>query len=106
MEKWRDIGFQALEEISQAWQIDVERITWHEHGFDWWPGHFRQSLRVSEGPLDWRGMPTWCITAVTDFLKDVDVGSLEARRVIDAFGQLAPSYSLRLPPPRSIPGIC
>ncbi len=98
MQKRTDIGFQALEKIYNAWQIDDDRITWQEDGFDWWPGHFRQSLRVSEATNDQLGMPTYKITATTDFVKNTQASPAVVLRMIDALGKLAPCYSIRIAP--------
>lgn len=69
--KRQDIGFKAVEELAALWQIDDDRIIWHPDGFEWWPGHFRQVIRVSEG-IEAQGRVNYQLSATTDFITDVD----------------------------------
>ncbi|MCP3688987.1 MAG: hypothetical protein GY784_11275 [Gammaproteobacteria bacterium] len=51
----KDLGMQAIKSIAEIWQIDEERIIWHDNGFDWWPSHYRQTIRVGE-PIEYMNL--------------------------------------------------
>jgi hypothetical protein len=64
-----DLGMQAINTIADLWQIDDSQIIWLDNGFDWWPGHYKQSLRVSE-PIEHMDTEGFRISAVTEVLRD------------------------------------
>jgi len=92
-----DIGSQAVRQIHELWQIDEDRCVWHENGFDWWPGNFRQSIRVSE-PQERDGLTAYRLFAKTDFLKGVSDDMQITKLMLDAVSRFAPSYAMRSVP--------
>jgi hypothetical protein len=99
MEKRTDIGFKALEGIASAWQVDGERTNWHRDGFEWWPGQFRMSLRVSES-LVYAGVPGYKLTAQTDLVKNAGADRQALLAHVQTFGRLAPTYAALVRPSR------
>lgn len=95
--KRTDIGFRAVEAIAEFWQVDEDRIRWFEDGFDWWPGHYRQVVRVSDG-IPHQGTMGYRITVMTDVVKDSPVADPKSRRIIGVFGKFAPAYAYSYSP--------
>lgn len=92
-----DIGMQAVRSIFESWQIDDDRVIWYEDGFDWWPGHFKQTIRVSN-PIEHMGVDAFRIFALTEVISDASTNDLKLLQFIDSLSKFAPSYAYRVPP--------
>jgi hypothetical protein len=94
MPKQDSIGMQAVKQIHELWQIDDDRCVWHENGIDWWPGDFKQSIRVSE-PQERDGLTSYRLFAKTDYLKNISDEAKGIQLMLDFIARFAPSYSAR-----------
>jgi hypothetical protein len=79
----RELSASVIRRVAALWQIDQNRSTLFEDGFDWWPGHFCVRLRVAQEG----GRPDVRVSVRTDFLKDVPIS-------IDQFVELAAAMSV------------
>lgn len=79
-----------MERIARLWAVDDNRIVWSEQGFDWWPGHYRVSVRCQKHhKVDENA---WRLTIRTEFLKNVPIEDYECRKHISMLSAFAPSY--------------
>jgi hypothetical protein len=70
--KGEALGASAVTSIAQVWQIDASRSRSFADGFDWWPGDFRVSVRVSTSRMDEHG-PRVRLTIRTDLLRQITI---------------------------------
>jgi hypothetical protein len=79
----QELSDSVIQRVAALWQIDQDRSTLFENGFDWWPGHFCVRFRVAHE----EGRPDVRVSVRTDFLKDVPISE-------DQFVELAAAVSL------------
>jgi hypothetical protein len=65
----QELAANVIKRVAALWQIDNDRSTFREDGFDWWPGHFWVRFRVAQE----KGRPDVRVSVRTDFLKNVPV---------------------------------
>lgn len=92
-----DIGFEAAKLIADVWQIDDDRTVWERDGFDWWPGHYRVALRVSNGVVV-NGVMNYKVSVSTDFIKNVDLDNPMLPPLLHLLQKTAPSFALKVIP--------
>jgi hypothetical protein len=97
MSQRTDIGMRAVDTIREIWQIDKNRTVETENGFDWWPGHFKQSIVVSEA-VDFMGVPSYKLEASTELLKNFSIDDFEQSIMLDFLARTSPSYAVRTAP--------
>ena len=87
MSDTEELAISIIRRVASLWQIDQDRSTLFDDGFDWWPGHFCVQFRVveEEGRNDVR------VSVRTDFLKDVPIAE-------DKFIELSAAFSLKATP--------
>ena len=91
------IGMRALKHIYDRWQIDDDRARWSESGFEWWPGHFKQTLLATD-EIELNGMRGCRIVATTEVLRAHQPLVADKLMTLNAFAQLAPSYAIQVVP--------
>jgi hypothetical protein len=87
-----DLGLAAVHRIANLWQVDDDRVTWSDDGFDWWPGSFRVSVLSQKSSVDELG-ETWRLIVRTAFLKELPVEDDKKRSLIALMSAFAPTYS-------------
>src|SRR3981081_4511229 len=94
----------SLRIIYDFWRVDADRARWmgdpsasgilrQGYGFDWWPGNFKIQVRAS-GPHPDLDLPVYRLNVRTDFLCDVDVTTLEFKRILSCFNQRVPTFAI------------
>lgn len=94
MSSINELGRRAIESIYALWEVESDRAILTKDGFDWWPGHFRQSLRCSE-EMEIEGVRGCRVTASTDVLRGTVNWNPLQNAIVNAFARITPSYSLR-----------
>jgi hypothetical protein len=99
-----EIAANAIKTIHDLWKIDSDCVEWvgdtsadtilkFGYGFDWWPGDFRVQVRV-HGPHPELDVPVYRLSAHTDFLRDVDVGSPDFARNVSILNRWSPTFAI------------
>jgi hypothetical protein len=47
MSDTKELASNVIRRVASLWQIDQDRSTLFDNGFDWWPGHFCVRFRVA-----------------------------------------------------------
>jgi hypothetical protein len=98
------LAVDAIRTIYDFWRVDADRAQWmgdpsasgllrQGYGFDWWPGDFKIQVRAS-GPHPDLDVPVYRLNVRTDFLCDVDVTTLEFKRILSGFNQGVPTFAI------------
>jgi hypothetical protein len=95
--KRNDIGFQAVLEMAELWQVDDGRVVWHQDGFEWWPGHHRVIVSVSDR-VEEDDATNYKLSVSTDFIKSLDLDNPMLPLYLHGLQQTASSYALKLIP--------
>ena len=99
-----EIAVAAIREIYDVLKIDSDRTQWvgdtspdailrEGYGFDWWPGDFKVSVRVS-GPHPKLDKAVYRLCVQTDFLCDVDVTTLKFKENLSLLNRFSPTFTI------------
>lgn len=99
----------AIRTIHDFWQVESDCVEWvgdtdpdsifkQSYGFDWWPGDFKVSVRVS-GPHPEIEEPYYRLSVRTDYLRDVDVTTTEFANGLSDLNRFAPLFANCSHPP-------
>jgi hypothetical protein len=98
------VAIDAIHAIHDFWRVGADRVQWvgdpsaggllrEGYGFDWWPGNFKIAVRVS-GPHPELDRPVFRLSVRTDLLRNVDVTTAKAKRLLSDFNQGTATFAI------------
>src|SRR6516225_5004357 len=91
----KELAIDVIRRVAALWQIDHDRSTLFDNGFDWWPGHFCVRFRVAQDD----GRDDVRVSVRTDFLRDAPIADTKFIELCSAFSVEATStYAWVYPP--------